>query len=112
VVLSAACTVKLSQWEAQRKRSDAMTGDARFRSPDPGASSVRIGDRLHVCVVTVRLPEADALAREHLDAHVLKIIPQRGTVRHTLKSPRRDAQLTHCQRYVLDNSLTCGGAGS
>jgi hypothetical protein len=86
VTLSQACTVRLSLWEQQLKTSDATDDNLWFRSPDPGASSIRIGDQLHVCVVTVRLPDAKALVPERLYSYDIELTPQNTTTKQTLKS--------------------------
>jgi hypothetical protein len=86
LALREACTVKLSLWENQLKTSDATDGNLWFRSPDPGAKSIRLGDQLHLCVVTVRLPEAKALVPERLYSYDVELTPQNTTAKQTLKS--------------------------
>jgi hypothetical protein len=86
VVLSQPCTVRLSLWEGQLKTSDATDDNVWFRSPDPGASSVRVGDQLHVCVVTVRLSDAKALVPERLYSYDVGLTPTGTTVRQNLES--------------------------
>ena len=86
VALSQSCTVKLSLWENQIKTSDAKDTNIWFRSPDPGAKSVRIGDQLHMCVVTVRLPEAKTLVPERLYSYDLELTPTGQTTKQNFKS--------------------------
>src|SRR4051812_8752329 len=73
VALSQACTVKLSLWENQIKAGDAKDTNLWFRTPDPGAKSIRIGAQLHMCVVAVRLPEAKKLVAERLYSYDLEL---------------------------------------
>ncbi|HKG93214.1 MAG TPA: hypothetical protein VKA84_15015 [Gemmatimonadaceae bacterium] len=86
VALNQACTVKLSLWENQLKASDAKDTNLWFRTPDPGAKSIRIGDQLHVCVVTVRLPEAKKLVPERLYSYDLELAPTGQTTKQNFKS--------------------------
>ena len=86
VALSQACTVKLSLWENQIKTSDAQDTNIWFRSPDPGAKTIRLGDKLHVILVTLKLPEGKTLVRERLYSYDLEITPDGQTTKQTLKS--------------------------
>lgn len=86
VALNQACTVKLSLWENQIKASDATDTNLWFRSPDPGTKSVRVGDGLHVCVVTVKLPEAKRLVPERLYSYDLELTPTGQTTKQNFKS--------------------------
>jgi hypothetical protein len=86
VALSQACTVKLSLWENQIKTTDATDTNLWFRTPDPGAKSIRIGDQLHMCVVTARLPEAKKLIPERLYSYDVEITVTGQTAKQNLKS--------------------------
>jgi hypothetical protein len=86
VALRDACAVKLALWENQINASDASDGNLWFRSPDPGAQSVRVGDKLHVAVVTLRLPSGKTLVPERLYSYDLEITPQNQTAKSTLRS--------------------------
>lgn len=86
VALSAAATLRLSLWEGQIAAADAADDSVWFRSPEPGASTVRVGERLHIAVVTLRLPEGKALARGRLYSYDLAITPQGQATPATLRS--------------------------
>ena len=86
VALSNAATLKLALWENQIAASDAADSNLWFRSPDPGASTVRVGEMLHIAVVTLRLPEGKTLVPERLYSYDLEITPQGQATKSTLKS--------------------------
>ena len=66
--------------------ADAKDDSLWFRSPDPGAKSVRVGEKLHLAVVTLRLPAGKTLVPERLYSYDLEIVPQGQTAKSTLKS--------------------------
>jgi hypothetical protein len=86
VALRDACTLRLALWEDQLAASDASDSNLWFRSPDPGAKTVRLGEKLHLAVVTLRLPEGKTLAPERLYSYDLEIAPQGQAAKSTLKS--------------------------
>jgi hypothetical protein len=85
VALSKAANVKLVLWENQRAVSDATSSTEWFRSPDPGASTLRVGDGLHLSVVTLRLPAGKTLQPERLYSYDLELTVQ-GQTKQTLKT--------------------------
>jgi hypothetical protein len=86
VALNQACTVKLSLWENQIKTTDATDTNIFFKSPDPGVKSIRIGDGLHMCVITAHLPEAKKLVPERLYSYDLELTPTGQTTKQNFKS--------------------------
>lgn len=85
LALRDASNVKLALWENQIKASDAQDSNIWFRSPDP-VKTVRIGDRLHLVVVTLRLPSNKTLVPERLYSYDVEITPLSQTTKQTLKS--------------------------
>jgi len=86
LALSAASTVKLSLWENQIEAADAQDDNIWFRGPDPGAKTVRVGDKLHIIVVTLRLPSGKTLVPERLYSYDVEITVDGQTTKQTLKS--------------------------
>jgi hypothetical protein len=118
VALKDSSIVKLSLWEGQIEAPDPEELTPWFRSPDPGARTIRLGDKLHVVVVTLRLPEDKTLVREQLYSYDLEITPDGQTTKHTLKSlgllnddpPNADPDGDHTKRLALGyetNMLPC-----
>jgi hypothetical protein len=118
VALKDAATVKLTLWEDQIEAPEPEDITFWFRSPDPGAKTIRLGEKLHVVVVTLRLPEAKTLVRERLYSYDLEIAPDGQTTKHTLKSlgllsndpPNADPDGDHTKRLALGyetNRLPC-----
>lgn len=109
VALSEACSVKLSLWENQIEASDAEDSNLWFRSPDPGAKTIRLGDKLHIVVVTLRLPEGKTLVRDRLYSYDLEITPENQSTKQTLNSlglldndpPNADADGDHTKHLAL-----------
>lgn len=109
LALSEAGSVKLSLWENQIEATDAEDINLWFRSPDPGARTVRAGDKLHVAVVTLRLPEAKTLLPDRLYSYDLEITPANQATKQTLKSlklldndpPNADADGDHTKHLAL-----------
>lgn len=86
VALNKACTCKLALWENQIAATDASDSNVWFRSPDPGTKSVRVGDNLHLAVITVRLPEAKKLQPERLYSYDVELVVQGQSAKQNLKS--------------------------
>lgn len=86
VALRDAAQVKLVLWDGQIEAPDPDDFSSWFRSPNPGTPTVRLGERLHVVVVTARLPEEKTLARERLYSYDLAIRTDGQTSPHTLQS--------------------------
>ena len=86
VALREACTIKLSLWENQIAATDAKDDNAWFRSPDP-VKTVRIGENLHLVVVSLKLPEGKKLVPEQLYSYDLELTPQsQPATKQTLSS--------------------------
>lgn len=109
VALRDASTIKLSLWEGQIEAPDQEDHTLWFRSPDPGVKTIRLGNKLHIVVVTLRLPEAKTLVRERLYSYDLEITPDGQTTKQTLKSlgllnndpPNADPDGDHTKRLAL-----------
>ena len=86
VALRDPSTLKLALWENQLAASDATDTNLWFRSPDPGTSTVRVGEKLHIAVVTLHLPSGKTLVPERLYSYDVEITPQGQTTKSTLKS--------------------------
>jgi hypothetical protein len=50
----------------QLEASDAEDDDIWFRHPYPGVKTIRVGDKLHIVVITLRLPSSKTLVPECL----------------------------------------------
>ena len=108
LALRDASNLKLALWEGQIKASDAQDGNIWFRSTDP-VKTVRIGDSLHVVVVTLRLPSDKTLVPERLYSYDVEITPQNQSTKQTLKSlglltndpPNADADGDHVKHLAL-----------
>jgi hypothetical protein len=85
LALRDASDVKLALWENQIEASDAEDSNIWFRSPDP-VKTLRIGDSLHLVVVTLRLPSGKTLVPERLYSYDVEITPQNQTTKETLNS--------------------------
>src|SRR6185503_10420445 len=86
VALSQSATIKLALWENRIKTTDAKDTNIWFKTPDPGAKTIRIADSLHLCVVTVRLPDAKKLTPEKLFSYDLEITTTGSTTKQNFKS--------------------------
>jgi hypothetical protein len=86
VALRDASTVKLALYENQISASDADDINLWFRTPDPGVKTIRIGDKLHLVVVTLRLPSGKTLIPERLYSYNLEIISDGQTEKQTLQT--------------------------
>ena len=86
VALRDASTVKLALYENQIGASDADDINLWFRTPDPGVKTIRIGDKLHLVVVTLRLPSGKTLIPERLYSYNLEIISDGQTEKQTLQT--------------------------
>lgn len=82
VALREQCTVKLSLWEGGQVKSGERTP---LRSgPDPAMPTVRVGNQLHLAVVTLKLPAAQALTPGRIYSYDLTCQTASGT--QTLQS--------------------------
>lgn len=82
VALSHECGVQLSLWEEGQVKAGEREPWAS--GPDPAALTVRSGAKLHVVVVTLKLPAAKRLQPGRVYSYDLKLQNQIGT--HTLQS--------------------------
>ena len=85
LALRDASDVKLALWENQIEASDAQDSNIWFRSPDP-FPTLRIGDKLHLVVVTLRLPSGKTLIPERLYSYDVEITPHNQPSTETLQS--------------------------
>jgi hypothetical protein len=83
VALQTSSTVKLGLWENRIAAADAKDANIWFRTPH-GAKTVRLGDKLHVVVVTAQLPEGKTLQPEKLYSYDLEITADNQTAKQTL----------------------------
>lgn len=82
IALQESATVKLSLWEgSQVKPGDR---DPLITGPDPAVSTIRVGDKLHVVTVSLKLPSGKALTAGRSYSYDLTIQSASGT--NTLKT--------------------------
>lgn len=85
LALKEASNVKLALWENQIKASNAEDSNIWFRSPEP-VKTLRIGDSLHLVVVTLKLPSDKTLIPERLYSYDVEITPLNQSAKQTFKS--------------------------
>jgi hypothetical protein len=86
LALHKSSTVRLSLWENQIKASDANDQNVWFRTPEPGVKTVRVGESLHIIVISLKLPPAKELVPERLYSYDVEITAEGDSTRHTLGS--------------------------
>jgi len=62
IALQQAASLKVGLWENRISASDADDNSVFFRSPDP-VKTLRVADKLHLAVVTLRLPSGKTLVQ-------------------------------------------------
>ena len=85
VALSWAARVRMSVWDSR-----VLTGtpDPLIASPAPGVRTVRVGQKLHLALVTLQVPanSLQTLRPGHVYSYDLEIAPDGDSARHTLAS--------------------------
>src|SRR5262249_500160 len=82
IALREQCTVKLSLWEGGQVMSGERT--ALRTGPDPAMPTLRIGNQLHLAVVTLKLPAGQTLTPGRIYSYDLTLQTSAGT--QTLQS--------------------------
>ena len=85
IALQQAASVKVGLWENRVSASDADDNSVFFRSPDP-VKTLRVADKLHLAVVTLRLPSGKTLLPERLYSYDVEITLDGQSAKQTLKS--------------------------
>jgi hypothetical protein len=85
VALSVAARVRLSVWDG---RVVTGTPNPMIATPAPGVSTLRLGQKLHIALVTLKPPanSQQTLLSGHVYSYDLEIAPTGTTTRHTLAS--------------------------
>jgi hypothetical protein len=83
---SQAGTAKLALWENQIEFSDADEATLFFRGPVSGTKTIRVGEKLHIVVVTARLPSGNTLVPERLYSYDVEITVDGQTASQNLKT--------------------------
>ena len=85
VALSRAARVRMSVWDSR-----VLTGtpDPLIASPAPGVRTVRVGQKLHIALVTLPVPanSLQTLRPGHVYSYDLEIAPDGDSARHTFAS--------------------------
>ena len=85
VALSVAARVRLSVWDG---RVVTGTPNPMIATPAPGVPTLRLGQKLHIALVTLKPPanSQQTLLSGHVYSYDLEIAPTGTTTRHTLAS--------------------------
>jgi hypothetical protein len=85
VALSQSASVKLNLWE---RRVAAGSGNILISGPDPAAATIRLGDKLHLAMVTLKIPPASTktLRPGQIYSYDLELTPTGQGAKQTLKS--------------------------
>ena len=83
VALSVAARVRLSVWDG---RVVTGTPNPMIATPAPGVPTLRLGQKLHIALVTLKPPanSQQTLLSGHVYSYDLEIAPTGTTTRHTL----------------------------